>query len=141
MTTQTISTAEHYGRLATVAASFYVQTGNPAELDAVYVYAREAVRHAALTQCAIVLPLAEDADEDAEQQIKCPLCGEANDASDWQHYEWIGSHADVVSLEDGTLTFQGGVEVNYDDSKDAGMLCPSCFEVSDFPEDVTIDWA
>jgi hypothetical protein len=39
--------ATRYGRLALVASNFHVQTGNPAELDAVYVYARQAARYAA----------------------------------------------------------------------------------------------
>ncbi len=38
--------ASYYGRLAAVAMNFYIQCGNPAELDAAYFYTRYAVRAA-----------------------------------------------------------------------------------------------
>jgi hypothetical protein len=38
--------ARYYGQLAIVAISFYIQTGNPAELEAAYWYARYAFRAA-----------------------------------------------------------------------------------------------
>jgi hypothetical protein len=40
-----------YGRLSRVAISFYLKTGNPAELDAVYVYAKLSARFAAISIC------------------------------------------------------------------------------------------
>jgi hypothetical protein len=38
------ATATYYGRLAYVALHFYIETGNVAELDAAYWYARYAAR-------------------------------------------------------------------------------------------------
>lgn len=41
---ETVKEATRYGNLARVAADFYVKTGNPAEQDAAYWYARYAFR-------------------------------------------------------------------------------------------------
>ena len=42
MATNQAHEASRYGNLATVAINFHIQTGNPAELDAAVIYARNA---------------------------------------------------------------------------------------------------
>lgn len=41
-----VNVAGHYGNMSRVASTFYVRTGNQAELDAAYWYARYAMRAA-----------------------------------------------------------------------------------------------
>jgi len=81
MTNQNTLEAARYGNLALVASNFHIQTGNPAELDAVFVYARTAahIANRTLTPARQAQGFKSQAHLDAfyascDHSKQCPVC-------------------------------------------------------------------